>query len=325
MNELIVTSFEISHIKDALDLLSKYYQNEKEKISILPVFSDYEKLITTGLTALAYNGLGIAIHENGSLQGFMAGYLVEELFGKEKGVFVPAFGHAASYSKRIEIEQMLYTEAAKRWVSKEIFTHSIAIFAHDENLQNTLFHLGFGNRCVDAIRQIQPQTIDASSITFEEITVDNASIVVSLHEQHHQHYRNSPIFMPNQDEDALTDLLDWISIHENRMFCVKYNKVVAGYIRYQRVGESLFSIHSKMRNITGLYVKPEFRHLKLGQKLLQYIESLLEKDQYKWIGVDYESINLNAYYFWEKYFTPYTYSLVRRIDERIAKINLKLD
>lgn len=35
------------------------------------------------------------------------------------------------------------------------------------------------------------------------------------------------------------------------------------------------------------------------------------------LGLDFESINPTAYVFWTKYFTPYTHSVVRRIDEKI--------
>lgn len=37
------------------------------------------------------------------------------------------------------------------------------------------------------------------------------------------------------------------------------------------------------------------------------------------LGVDYETVNPTALYFWTKYFTPYTYSYIRRIDERVVK------
>ncbi len=34
------------------------------------------------------------------------------------------------------------------------------------------------------------------------------------------------------------------------------------------------------------------------------------------MGVDFESFNPTAYGFWLKHFTAYTYSVVRRVDER---------
>jgi hypothetical protein len=37
------------------------------------------------------------------------------------------------------------------------------------------------------------------------------------------------------------------------------------------------------------------------------------------LGVDYESINPSGAGFWQKYFTEYTHSVVRRIDEHAKK------
>jgi hypothetical protein len=40
-------------------------------------------------------------------------------------------------------------------------------------------------------------------------------------------------------------------------------------------------------------------------------------------GVDFESFNLSGNAFWNRYFSPYTYSLARRIDENILKIPIE--
>jgi len=317
LNNITFSSFEVSHIEEAIKLVSIYYQTEKESVPILPPFSDYSILLKKNLEALCQKGIGISLFENGIFLGFMAGYPIEHFFGTDKGVFVPVFGHATKYSRRVEIEQMLYIEAARRWVKKSIFSHSVAIFAHDEELLKLWFHQGFGNRCVDAIRFIQPKTISDSFLHFDEITTQNASFVASIHEEHHLYYRSSPIFMPNEDEDALSDIINWLSTNSNRMFYVKINDTICGYIRYQNRGESLFSIHPQMKNITGLYVLPQYRHLGIGEKLLNYVETILNKENITLLGVDFESINPKANHFWNKQFIPYTYSLVRRIDERI--------
>jgi len=287
---------------------------------MLPVFSDYLPILAKNMKALAGKGEGIALIEDDTLLGFMAGYPIDAFFGRQKGIFVPVFGHGTVFSRRAELEQMLYVEAAEKWVKQARFTHSIAIFAHDEVLLDTWFHLGFGNRCVDAVRVIRSQPSGDPTLSFDEITIENASSVASLHAQHHRYYRSSPIFMPTPEEDALADLNDWLSRKGNRMFVVIYQGAVAGYIRYQGAGESLFSVHPRIRNITGLFVSPLFRHLGLGEKLSNHVESKLLAEGVDLVGVDYESINPKANRFWGRHFTPYTYSLVRRIDERMDSV-----
>ena len=43
-----------------------------------------------------------------------------------------------------------------------------------------------------------------------------------------------------------------------------------------------------------------------------------ENEGKEYLGVDYETLNPTALRFWDKYFQNYTYSYVRRIDERLA-------
>lgn len=45
------------------------------------------------------------------------------------------------------------------------------------------------------------------------------------------------------------------------------------------------------------------------------MEVLYKAEGYLLLGVDCESFNPTARGFWLKYFTPYTYGLVRRIDD----------
>ena len=70
-------------------------------------------------------------------------------------------------------------------------------------------------------------------------------------------------------------------------------------------------------HICGAYIYPEYRGTGIYNNLLAYVIDKLKKEKYKRCGVDFESINPNANRFWLKYFIPYTYSLTRRIDERI--------
>lgn len=51
--------------------------------------------------------------------------------------------------------------------------------------------------------------------------------------------------------------------------------------------------------------------------MLSAIQKWLLENDYTHCGVDYESFNISGSNFWNKYFTPYTDSFVRRIDERI--------
>jgi len=317
LNETTIVAFRKIHVPQAVELLSAYYANEQRANPVLPPWQDYFVLITKQLSVLAEKGQGFVILERDVPIGYLAGYAVDALFGKAKGIYIPIYGHAADHSRRTEIEQVLYERAAEAWVGQDVFSHAISVFAHDTPLMDMWHQLGFGNRCVDAIRAIRPKHSANPEFRIERITSQNAALVEAIHREHNRYYRSSPMFMPTQEEDAMQDLLDWLSHDDRMMFCLQYDGVTAGYVRYQAMGESVFSIHPSMRNITGLYVLPQYRNRGIGERLLHHVESILDQHGFGILGVDYESINPKGNRFWQTHFVPHTYTLVRRIDERI--------
>ena len=139
MNPKYIAIFDASYVDDAIRLISAYYELEKKVVLELPSFNEYQILLKKNLKNLAEKGLGHVIVENDSVIGFIVGYPVKELFGREQGIFVPVFAHAAVLSRRMEIEEELYIIAAEKWVEQKIFTHTIAVFAHDKELQELWF------------------------------------------------------------------------------------------------------------------------------------------------------------------------------------------
>ncbi|MFN2969307.1 GNAT family N-acetyltransferase, partial [Escherichia coli] len=76
------------------------------------------------------------------------------------------------------------------------------------------------------------------------------------------------------------------------------------------------------RHIRGAYCLPAHRGKGLYQNLLNLTISVLKKEGYTKLGGNFESFNPTARGFWLKYFTAYTNSVVRRIDERIIHLRL---
>ena len=71
-----------------------------------------------------------------------------------------------------------------------------------------------------------------------------------------------------------------------------------------------------MINICGAYLQKEYRGNGIFDALLFYTENIFAAEGFLRMGVDFESFNPTAYGFWLKHFTAYTYSVVRRVDER---------
>lgn len=85
-------------------------------------------------------------------------------------------------------------------------------------------------------------------------------------------------------------------------------------ILHAKEGETFACETPDMMNICGAYCMPEYRGTGVYQELLAYLINVLKEEGYTRLGVDFESFNLTARGFWLKFFTPYTNSLVRRVD-----------
>ena len=239
------------------------------------------------------------------------------MFGLNNGVVVPLYGHGAMNEKRAIIYQKLINHAFLSWVKKDIFSVAVTMFAHDDKIKNLWFKNGFGLRCVDACSVVEAIETKSENIFVKKIDSNTLSDLYTLHKNHNEFYRQSPIFMPNHDEDPKEDFDHWMKGEQKIVFAAYLDNKPLGYIRLQLEGESIVSTDKQMMNITGAFVDQAYRNKGIAKKLLSEVMKWLIEKGYDFCGVDYESINPTGAAFWEKYFMPYTFSLTRRIDERI--------
>jgi len=231
------------------------------------------------------------------------------------------FGHGTISEHRKKLYQGLYKHAADLWVKNCCYTHAITLFPHNKETVDIWYWLGFGLRCVDAIRKSMPIPINVKNPTMciKKATLDDIPSIADIHFEHGQYYSKSPIFMPGMEtEDSTKYLTNWFK-EENRHLWIAYEGDKAlGYMKIQpQRAETFVSEHKDVMNIKGAYVLPKERNSGVGALLLGEIQNWLIENGYPLCAVDFESINPSGSNFWTKYFTPYTHSVVRRIDERV--------
>ena len=193
------------HINEAVDLVIDAYYKEKEIIKFLPE-EDYSKMFKKRIKDLFDNGSGVVAILNKKIVGFLAGFEINELWGKCKGIYCPLYGHGTIKGDRRKIYQLLYKKAAQIWVDKDITNHSITLYAQDKKIINTWFWMGFGIRCVDAIRETVPINLKKSKISIKKARLSDVSSLADIHGKHNLYYKKSPIFMPVHEEDPISDL-----------------------------------------------------------------------------------------------------------------------
>lgn len=328
-NYMKVIEFKHVHLEEAKNIVMTEYEQERKHIPYLP-----EKAVPD-LTHFADNGLGVAAFEENRMLGFLGAYSpIEDVFGTTnvKGTFSPIHAHGVlpqsgtypGYTplySRTRIYSLLYQAAAVKWVQEGILSHAIALFENDKEGINSFFYNGFGLRCIDAICSLDNlhETIDVNQKPDKEneyFELPEEEWIKLLNYQNAliHHMGCSPTFMRFEAMDE-TELKQRNS-EDVRYFVAKTGGEYAAYIKIANDGENYITQEHQMMNICGAYCNPLYRGTGLYHNLLRYLMIILKKEGYRFLGVDFESINPTALGFWLKYFTVYTQSVVRRIDDK---------
>jgi len=313
-----ILDFEKKHVKEATEIALANYYDEQQFVKALPQVCDIPDL-----NVFAENGLGVAAFEDGRMIGFLCccdpfdnAFRATDV----RGVFSPMGAHAAVTTNRAKIYAAMYQAAGAKWVKAGAVSHAICLYAHEEELQKHFFYYGFGLRCLDAIRPME--LIDCRSCAeyeFTELSQAEVHSVYPLHLALYSHYRESPFFM-NRKPETLEEFVISSLQDEGRYFVAKQNGKLCAYLKIAASGETFVAMGSTYRHIRGAYCLPEHRGKGVYQNLLNFAIATLKREGYTRLGVDFESFNPTARGFWLKYFTAYTNSVVRRIDERITQL-----
>lgn len=312
-------SLKADYVEQAVNLVLAAYGEESRAVSCLPDQNDFGDMLRDKIASLFSRGSGYAAIRRGKLAGFLAGIETGELWGRNKGIYSPLYGHGAIEADRADIYRGLYTKAAQMWVEKKHYTHALTFFAHDQQTIDTWFWLGFGLRCIDSIRRAQAITVGKpnSDIVIRKGTNDDIPGLKDIMTQFNRFWPQSPTFMQKSGEDLVEKYNKWFN-EPNRHFWVAYQGGrPVGQIRIEPAGESFVSEHPEVVNVTSAFVTEEARSTGIGLMLLAEVQQWLGDNDYPLCGVDFESFNVPGSRFWNRYFSPYTYSLVRRVDERI--------
>jgi GNAT superfamily N-acetyltransferase len=306
------------YLEEAVHLAATTYAEERRALPILPGDQDFLSGFRKSLEELLNEGSGVMALSTQGLAGFLSGFPVAALFGSARGLFVPLWGHGAVQENRRQVYQGLYREAAALWVAGEGLSHAVSLYAHDRETLDTWFWLGFGLRCVDALREARPLAAPyPREIALKKVHLEDLPALAGIHGEHDGYYRKSPIFMPRQPKDLLQDFQEWLDQENHHAWAAYREETPVGYMRIQPTAESFVSEHAQVMNITGAYVVEGERRAGIGALLLNEIQRWLAGQGYGLCGVDYEALNSLGSGFWGRYFEPYCFSVVRRIDERV--------
>jgi len=303
---MTITDFAEAHIEQAMRLAGAAYEQERALVPALP------DIQVPDLRRFAKNNLGVAAFDGEEMLGFLCAQgPFKKAFATTpvKGAWSPVHANAA-VGDRARVYHRMYQAAAEKWVNAGALAHCVSLYAHDEAAKQAWFTYGFGMRCIDAIKMIDTGAALPEG-DFFELPRERFKEAQGLRKALYRYEGESPYFMkkrfspdnPDKQKDA-------------RVFVARQGGQFAAYLKICNSDKPFASHAPDMMDICGVYAIPEIRGTELYANLLRYVETILAKEGYTRLGVDYESFNPTALYFYPKHFTVYTNSLVRRIDER---------
>ena len=310
-----IRAMNMADLTAAIDLAHQEY--ESERIHNTDLYSIHMKQsLEPLLTYLIDNQRGMAAVEAGKLKGFLAFYPpFDGLNGNAKGVFSPLGGNAFSGENKGKLASLLFEASSAMLLKEGVTSFAICRYAHDEETAKSFILNGFGIRCMDAICDLSQVTAheDIKGISYCELEASEFSKIKDLTISLVEHLYQSPVYLP-------TDLAHFMSSgypEDTRIFVAKVKEECIAYIKLSDEGENFITSNQKMMNISGAFVRKEYRGKKVADALLTYVQDILIREKYEYLGVDCETLNPTALRFWTKHFKPYTYSYARRIDERV--------
>ncbi len=307
-----IIDFTKEWLPEAYRLAKENYEEARRSLPLLP------DVPIPPLEHFAENGMGVVAVENGKLLGFLSGFLPfcpVYCTPNTSGVWSPLHAHAVQKENREKIWQRLYQAAGAKWAKAGAASHAITLYSHDHDTQKASYFYGFGARCTDLMRPVaEISAPECANIRFAELSSAEASVLRPLRRALADHLGRSPAFMLHT-EDAMDDYLNRKEEQASRMFVAFDGSTPIAYIEFEDEGESFASCAPNTANICGAYCQPEYRGQGIVQALLDHMIRTIQKEGFLRLGVDCETFNPTAIGFWSKYFTPYTVSVVRRIDE----------
>ncbi|TWH78361.1 GNAT family N-acetyltransferase [Sedimentibacter saalensis] len=320
-----IKSIDMNYIEAATKLAVDNYLSEQQEVSAL-FNNKYETEISQYINELFRCDLGVMVFENDNLLGYMAfrlsGY---EDYNGYKKAYSPIYGYGIKEGiDRGKIASLLFQYASENLIKLNVRNFEVKVYSHDKEVISSFVLNQFGILCTDAIKNIDTPFCDTntyilkySELTKHDILLHRESLL-KLWRSLAKHLQASPTYYYGEE---FTDDAYWEYINDvnTRLFVAMDEGEIIGILDASCDGNCFANSDKYTINVGDLYLKSAYRGKNIAQELLQYVSNVLKKKNYKRLWVEHGTTNPNAQRFWDRYFSRFTYTLTRNIDERIVK------
>ncbi len=325
---LEVVALAQEHLAPAVDLFCASYREFRRRLPVMPERYERPDVVLPPLRSLASKCPGVAALDDGRLVGYLAGFLVPNLKGRDSGVYCPEYGHAVARDaapERAWIYRKMYESVARTWVSEKCLNHSLTILANDREAVEAWFWSGFGMIVVDMVRGIEPLAPagrEAAGPPVRRAGAADVRSLLPLLQEHELYYTGSPMFMLREPPGEEAEYATMLDDPEVAYLIADDGKTILGFLRIQTSqGDASAVVRDPgTAAISGAYVRPVLRGHGFGRALVESAIAWAKERGCSRISLDFEAANLQAARFWPKYFAPACYSLFRHVDDRVGGV-----
>jgi GNAT superfamily N-acetyltransferase len=320
-----IKPLDMNYIEAATKLAVDSYLCEQQQVNAL-FNNKYEAEINKSIYELFSCNLGVMAFENNELLGYMAfrlsGY--EDYKGYKKA-YSPIYGYGIKKdTDRGKIASLLFQYASENLIKLSVRNFEVKVYSHDTEVISSFVLNQFGILCTDAIKNIDTPFCDLNTniLKYCELTkhdiLKHKESLLKLWRCLANHLQASPTYYYGEE---FTDDAYWEYINDvnTRLFVAMDEGEIIGIFDASCDGNCFANSDKYTINVGDLYLKNDYRGKNVAQELLQYVSNVLKKENYKRLWVEHGTTNPNAQRFWDRYFSRFTYTLTRNIDERIVK------
>jgi GNAT superfamily N-acetyltransferase len=308
------------HLEAAAVLFVARYQQARQLEPLLPACHEHAERIVLRLRHLARRGIGVAAMQGSRTVGFMLARVVPSFHGG-RAAYAPEWAHAVAAANPREIYQAMYARASGQWVADGCHKHVVSLLAHDRQIADTFWWLGFGLTCIDAMRELCVVPDEASCVDIRRAGPADAPALLNLTQDLHDHLSAAPIFRPAEQPATHERIARRLEDPAGCVFLACDQDEPIAYVDVQAANPSAAYIieDPKTASITGMYTQKACRRRGIGKALLNQSVRWAQSMGYQRLAVDFEPQNAPGGRFWLQHFRPVCYSMIRHVDEQAAQ------
>lgn len=289
------------------------YERERAANPVLPKVRTEDVLgpLKCGLE----QGLGWLALEDGAAVGFLAFCPpFDGMFGDCRGVFSPVHASAFGGSDPERTLTALLGAATEELFAQGVTSVGISRYAHEEQTLHGLCLNGYGIRCCDLMRKVEAETQAPLPYEVRRMRPGEEEAVARLANALDDHMERAPVLLPKQRVTA-QQVADW----DAAVYVACDGDGAFALLLVEEGGETFVDELPGIRHVGKAYCEPGHRGSGAMPALLAAAQRDLAAQGIVRLGVDCETLNPPAYRFWRRHFQPFTYSAVRRLDERMLR------